>query len=142
MSNLIPGRNGGYNHSEINALNALYIEFRDLSRSWEDFKSKYMPLGAVDKGNGPATGSTVRVVLEDDNYNALLNIDANSRYNGLINTPGIKVFYTYYVGVALGNPSGAANISSETYQDSGGATLLTRTFSWDVNDKIVSIDNN
>lgn len=53
--------------------------------------------------------------------------------------PGNSVGMTYYGGVVAGNPSGAlTNIQSAIYSDSGGA-VFTQTFTYDINNNILTI---
>jgi hypothetical protein len=54
-------------------------------------------------------------------------------------TPGNSVVYSYYAGVAAGNPSGNTNnIETAEYSDKVGV-VFTQTFTYDANDNVLSI---
>lgn len=53
--------------------------------------------------------------------------------------PGNSITMTYYGGVVAGNPSGAlTNAETAVYSDSGGP-VFTQTFTYDINNNILTI---
>jgi len=68
------------------------------------------------------------------------SIDQNTTRDAWDTIPGNSITYAYYAGVVPGqNPSGNTNnVETATYAD-GGGTVFTQTFTYDVNDNVLTI---
>jgi hypothetical protein len=86
----------------------------------------------------------LEVTLQDVN----LNVDDLERSNVAIeNYTNLDVWdsvagnskeFTYYSGISAENPSGEKNVESIIYK-TGVTTVVTRTFTWDADDDVLSI---
>lgn len=63
----------------------------------------------------------------------------NTSGSGAGSFPGMKIEFLYYTGISIGNPSGNKNIESSSYYN-GDMLILIETFSYDIDDDIISVN--
>jgi hypothetical protein len=79
------------------------------------------------------------LVVLDNIENALKQLNLTTLYANWNTQVGNSITYTYYTGVAPGNPSGnTSNVETAEFYE-GAVLMLTQTFTYDVNNNCTSI---
>ena len=97
-------------------------------------------LDAVPLPTGAATEAKQDTIITEILAQGLVldNIETYTLRNSWTTIPGNTVTMTYYGGVVAGNPSGAlTNVQTAVYSD--GGVVFTQTFTYDVNNNILTI---
>ena len=138
----IPGRMGGTQQVPIEALNSIYRELRVFFAEWESKMSSIVSGtsgSAFDKGAGPTTSDTTRIVLEDTSSANLSAIKDYLEVQNWDNIAGNSLEFIYYAGIEAGNPSGSTSNVKNIIYKKGVSTEITKTLVYNASDKVISI---
>ena len=94
---------------------------------------------ALLSGSGSGGAGLATETKQDTTIGLLQKIETQLNKDAWLTIPTNSVAYSYYAGVAAGNPSGNTNnIETAVFSDAGGV-VFTQTFTYDANDNVLSI---